>query len=376
MAINPLDFYNHLYTNKIRFFSGVPDSLLKEFCLCIDDNISKGDHIITANEGNAVGLASGYFLATSSIPLVYMQNSGLGNAINPLLSLCDQEVYSVPMLLLIGWRGEPGVKDEPQHIKQGAIQTDLLSTLDIPYEIISKNASNYKEKINKLIQIAKKRSRPTALVIKKGTFEKYGKNISNFENTKMKREDVLNIILKNVNEDDIIISTTGKTSREIFEIRKHNNQTHEKDFLTVGSMGHCSSIALGIALKKPNRKVICIDGDGSMLMHLGSLTSITDLKPTNFYHILLNNEAHESVGGQSTAAKNLNIADIANTLGYNKSLNIDKKEELSSSLSNFLSETGPVFLEIKITVGSRDNLGRPDIAPEKNKIDFMEYLKH
>ena len=375
MAIKPLDFYKQLSSNQINFFSGVPDSLLKEFCLCIDDNIQDKNHIITANEGNAIALASGYFLATSLLPLVYMQNSGLGNAINPLLSLCDREVYSIPMLLLIGWRGEPGTKDEPQHIKQGAIQLDLLRTLDIPYEIIFKDDINYKQKINNSIKKAKIESRPTAILIKKGTFKKYKKYFSKSIDQKMKREDALKIILDNLNENDIIVSTTGKTSREIFEIRKSKSQDHNKDFLTVGSMGHCSSIALGIALKKPNRKIICIDGDGSMLMHLGNLTSITSLKPNNFYHILLNNEVHESVGGQSTAAKYLDIANFTKSLGFNNSLKVTKKKDLQTSLSNFFLKDGPVFLEIKITPGSRDNLGRPTVTPKKNKLDFMKFLK-
>ena len=282
MAIKPTDFYDQLASHGVEFFTGVPDSLLKEFCLCIDDRISNDKHIIAANEGNAVALASGYYLAQESIPLVYMQNSGLGNAVNPLLSLCDPDVYSIPLLVMIGWRGEPGVKDEPQHVTQGRVQIELLEALGLPYEIISKDDDQFSNKISNVIEIARNENKPVVLLIKKGTFEKYKNEIVQPDDQRMNREEALEIILENLDDNSIIVSTTGKTSREIFEIREKRGQTHEQDFLTVGSMGHCSSIALGIALAKPHREVVCIDGDGAMLMHLGSLTSIASMKPKNF----------------------------------------------------------------------------------------------
>jgi len=365
MAINPEEFYNELASHGVELFTGVPDSLLKEFCLCVDDRMSKEQHIITANEGNAIALACGHYLAKQSIPLVYMQNSGLGNAINPLLSLCDPDVYSIPMLLLIGWRGEPGVKDEPQHVKQGKIQIELLNTMDIPYEIISKDSQDFKSE-----------NRPTALLIKKGTFDKYGKTVSAEEDQSMKREEALEIILDNLDDNTIVVSTTGKTSREIFEIREKNNQSHEQDFLTVGSMGHCSSIALGIALAKPHRQVVCIDGDGAMLMHLGSLTSIADMKPKNFRHILMNNKVHESVGGQSTAAKNINLSKVVNSLGASKMFFAESPNELKQKIGEFLSNSELTFLEVKIQPGSRDNLGRPTKTPVENKVSFMKFLEN
>jgi phosphonopyruvate decarboxylase len=293
MALNPDEFYNEIASHGIELLYGVPDSLLKEFCLVVDDRMSRQQHIIMANEGNAVALACGHFLAKQSIPLVYMQNSGLGNAINPLLSLSDPDVYSIPLLLMIGWRGEPGVKDEPQHVKQGKIQIELLEAMDIPYEIFSNDSHDFKAKISKCTKLAKDENRPTALLIKKGTFGKYNKTVLLDENQRMKREEALEIILDNLSDKTIIVSTTGKTSREIFEIREKNNQSHEKDFLTVGSMGHCSSIALGIALARPDRQVVCIDGDGAKLMHLGSLTSIAGLKPNNFCHIFMDFIIHE-----------------------------------------------------------------------------------
>ena len=375
MAIKPTDFYDQLASHGVDFFTGVPDSLLKEFCLCIDDRIPRDKHIITANEGNAVALAAGYYLAQKSLPLVYMQNSGLGNAVNPLLSLCDPDVYSIPMLVMIGWRGEPGVKDEPQHAKQGKVQLKLLESMDIPYKIISKDDDQFLMKISSAVETAKNESRPAVLLIKKGTFEKYSKGIQKFDDQRMKREETLEIILENLDDNTIVVSTTGKTSREIFEIREKKGQSHQQDFLTVGSMGHCSSIALGIALSKPEREVVCIDGDGAMLMHLGSLTSIASLKPKNFRHILMNNEVHESVGGQDTAAKNIDLSAIVGAMGPSKMFKAETTAELKTNITDFMTCVGPSFLEVKIRPGSRGDLGRPTIKPVNNKENFMGFLE-
>lgn len=375
MAIKPTDFYDQLASHGVEFFAGVPDSLLKEFCLCIDDRISKEKHIIAANEGNAVALASGHYLAQNSLPLVYMQNSGLGNAVNPLLSLCDPDVYSIPLLVMIGWRGEPGgVKDEPQHVTQGRVQIELLEALGLPYEIISKDDNQFAEKISNVVEIAKNEKRPVALLIKKGTFEKYNTETQESDGQRMKREEALEIILENLDENAVIVSTTGKTSREIFEIREQKGQTHEQDFLTVGSMGHCSSIALGIALSKPHREVVCIDGDGAMLMHLGSLTSIASMQPKNFRHILMNNEVHESVGGQETAAKKLDLSAIVEAVGSSKVFKAETPNDLKTNITDFITCSGPSFLEVKIKPGSREDLGRPTIKPVDNKENFMKFL--
>lgn len=376
MAIKPAEFYDQLASHGVEFFTGIPDSLLKEFCLCIDDRIPGDKHIIAANEGNAVALATGYYLAQKSLPLVYMQNSGLGNAINPLLSLCDPDVYSIPLLVMVGWRGEPGVKDEPQHAKQGKVQLELLDAMDIPYEIISKDDDQFAKKISNAIEIAKTENRPVALLIKKGTFENYSNDTQCSDDQRMNREKALEIILGNLDDNAIVVSTTGKTSREIFEIREKNRQSHEKDFLTVGSMGHCSAIALGIALAKPHRQVVCIDGDGAMLMHLGSLTSIATLKPKNFRHILMNNEVHESVGGQETAAKKLDLSAIVEAVGSSKMFKAETSDDLESNFNDFISCTGPSFLEVKIRPGSREDLGRPTIKPVDNKENFMKFLEN
>ena len=374
MSINSLSFFHLLAKKNINFFTGVPDSLLKNFCLCVDQNVSKKNHIIAANEGSAIAIASGYHLGTGKIPMVYMQNSGLGNAINPLLSLCDPKVYSIPILLLIGWRGEPGIKDEPQHIRQGEVQLDLLKTMNIPYEIISKGEESLDKKINKIINKVKKGNKPGAILVKKDTFKKHKSSFSNLNEKLMLRETSLNIILDELPSNSVIISTTGKTSREIFEIREQNNQGHSKDFLTVGSMGHCSSIAMGLALSRPDKKIICIDGDGAFIMHMGALSTIAKIKLKNYYHILLNNEVHESVGGQATGSKYINIPTIADANGFSKIVSIDKEKELKNRISSLIRTNGPNFIEIKIKAGSRQNLGRPTKNPINNSIDFMHLM--
>ena len=375
MPINPNSFFETLIKHNVDFYAGVPDSLLKQFCSCIDDNVAEDKHVITANEGNAIALAAGYHLASKKLPLVYMQNSGLGNAVNPLLSLCDPDVYSIPMLLLIGWRGEPGVQDEPQHIKQGKVQLKLLDLMDIPHAVISKDDVRFDMKISNAVDTATKEYKPFAIIVKKGSFDTY-KSSSITKNDKlMTRENSLEIILNNLPENSIIVSTTGKTSREIFEIREREGQSHQKDFLTVGSMGHCSSIALGIAIASPERKIICIDGDGALIMHMGSLSTVGKLKPKNFYHILINNQVHESVGGQSTSAKFIDIPALVKSNGYQNVLFSDNHEVLTSHISALLNRYGPNFLEVLVKSGSRDDLGRPSIKPRDNKNNFMNFVQ-
>jgi phosphonopyruvate decarboxylase len=304
-----------------------------------------------------------------------MQNSGLGNAINPLLSLADPDVYSIPMILIIGWRGEPGVKDEPQHVKQGKVQLDLLNAMNLPHDIIFADDAEWKQKIKKGINIAISENRPYAIVVKKGTFDKYSV-VEDCAKTKlMPREEALEILLKHIPKDAVIVSTTGKTSREIFEIRENNNEPHFKDFLTVGSMGHCSSIALGIAIAQPKRKVVCVDGDGAFLMHLGSLAAIGKAQPNNFYHILMNNYVHESVGGQKTSIDAIDVQGIVNSSKYAGVSQIDNESDLENGIENILNTKGPQFLEIKLKPGSRADLGRPTIKPVDNKRNLIEFLK-
>jgi len=366
------DFYDSFISNGIDFFTGVPDSLLKDFCAYVTDNTPKNKNIISANEGNAIALASGYHLATGKFGLVYMQNSGLGNAVNPLASLADKEVYSIPMLLLIGWRGEPGVKDEPQHIKMGKITLSLLETVGIKYKILN---DNFKEIIEEAKNHMKNEKAPFAIIVRKDTFQEYKlKNITQ-TNYELNREEAIKAIISLLDEKDMIVSTTGKTSRELFELRETNRQGHRKDLLTVGCMGHSSSIALGIALEKPDRNVYCFDGDGALIMHMGALSVIGQLKPKNFKHIVFNNFAHDSVGGQPTAAYNINIPAIAKANGYFDAFSAETKDDIVDKIKKIKEIEGPALLEIKINKGARKDLGRPTKIPVENKEDFMEFLR-
>lgn len=368
--IKPGDFLEALSAHNVNFFTGVPDSLLKDICAFIDDHKSESEHIISANEGTAMATALGHHLATGSTPLVYMQNSGLGNIINPLTSLCDKEVYSIPMVLMIGWRGEPGKKDEPQHVKKGRVTEALLKTLEVPTFIIDAE-TNYKAEIEVACRIAEKDSKPVALLIRKGSFEEYKSNKPKNPQSDLSREEAINTVLDSIHTDDVIVSTTGKTSRELYELRvKREEKTN--DFLTVGGMGHTSSIALGAALGNPAKKVICLDGDGSLLMHMGGITNIGKLAPKNLVHIVLNNGAHESVGGQRTVAGDLDLEKIFLSSGYKSYHSASSLNEISDSLKNITE--GPAVLEIKIKTGARSDLGRPKSTPVENKIAFMEAL--
>lgn len=370
MTISTEFFFDILKKNNITFFTGVPDSLLKNFCNYIYDNIPDSKHIITANEGNAIALAGGYHLATNKPGLVYMQNSGVGNAINPLTSLADEEVYSIPLLLVIGWRGEPKLQDEPQHIKQGRITEELLRTLEIPFWILEADT-----KIDSLLKevfttLAKKNA-PVALLVKKNTFSKYVFRREKKKISTLLREEALHELLKLILQDDLLVSTTGKTSRELFELRKQRNE-QQCDFLTVGSMGHTASIALGIAMSTPHKRVLCLDGDGSMLMHMGALPVIGSRKPENFFHVLLNNAAHESVGGQPTVAGSVDFKAIAKACGYTSFEQVDNIQDMAQAWHKLTNFSGPVMLEIKINQGSRENLGRPTSTPIENKLNFMK----
>jgi len=372
--ISPKRFFEILKSNGINFFTGVPDSLLKDFCAYVTDNVSKKDHIINSNEGAAIALASGHYIATGKPGLVYMQNSGLGNAINPLLSLADSEVYSIPILLVIGWRGEPGKKDEPQHLKQGKVMLDFLQAMNISYEKINSSTGNSEDIIKKAYSAMTELSCPYALIISEGTFEEY-KLVKDMQSDyQFNREEVIKLILDDLSNNEIIVSTTGKTSREVFEYRKKNYQGHQNDFLTVGSMGHCSQIALGIALEKNGKQVYVLDGDGAVIMQMGSLAILGSEAPENFRHILLNNGAHDSVGGQPTAGFKTDFSAIANACGYNLSIRAETEKEIKDGLSKMKGIPGPVFLEIRVNKGARKDLGRPTSTPVENKLTLMDNL--
>lgn len=369
--INPKIFFDELNTLGVDFYAGVPDSLLKYFCAYVTDNVSSESHVIAANEGAAVGLGIGYHLSTGGVPLVYLQNSGLGNTINPIASLADEDVYSVPMLLMIGWRGEPGVKDEPQHIKQGRITLETLEVMGIPYVVIDENEAESIGKLKEITSISKQASKPCAIVVKKGAFSKYSLKGNTPNNASYKREDVIQAIAEKISEKELVVSTTGMASRELFEYRACNNQGHAADFLTVGGMGHASQIALGVAKGAKDRNVICIDGDGAALMHMGSLAISGMSGVKNFKHIVINNGAHDSVGGQPTLAFDVDLTAVAKACGYQCFSQCKSLEQLNDVIQDFLQADGPVFLEVFSDKGSRPDLGRPTTTPKENKQAYM-----
>lgn len=369
-------FYDELLNNDISFFTGVPDSLLKSFCAYIKDNVGSDKNIVSANEGNAIALAAGYHLGTRKIGLVYMQNSGIGNAVNPLASLVDKLVYSIPMLLVIGWRGEPNKKDEPQHKKQGLITVETLDLLGIKHEVLDIDTNNdeMRIKVKKAYTHMKKENEPYALIIKKDTFDEYNLKNSNKFDFEMTREEAIEAVIGNIKEESVIVSTTGMASRELFELREKYKENHNKDFLTVGSMGHASQIALGVALSNKDKEVYCIDGDGALLMHLGGLAIIGNQEPKNFRHILINNGAHDSVGGQETVGFEVDTLAIAKACGYKKCYSCSSKEEVVNLSKEIADIEGTVLLEIKVKKGARKDLGRPKATPIENKEAFMEFL--
>ena len=368
--VDTVKFYEYLINHDLSFFTGVPDSLLKELCACIGDYSDCKHNIIAANEGNAVGLAAGYHLATSKLGVVYMQNSGEGNAVNPLMSLADPKVYSIPMLLIIGWRGEPGLHDEPQHVKQGEVTLKLLEAMDIEYRILS---DDFEEDLEHLVSLAKKENKPVALVIKKGTFSKYQpRNKEKAVMGELLREEALEVIIEEIG-DDMVVSTTGKESREIFEIRERKGEGHEHDFLTVGSMGHTSSIALGASIGT-KRNIWCLDGDGSFIMHMGSLAIACVNAPDNFKYVINNNAAHESVGGQPTVSDKIDIKSILKACGFSLTYEARTKEEIKRYIGKMKNE-GKCALILYTKQGSRDDLGRPTTSPIQNKVAFMEEIR-
>jgi phosphonopyruvate decarboxylase len=374
--INTRYIYDLLIDSGVDMFTGVPDSLLKDICAYISDNTSSDRHIIAANEGAAIAIAVGHYLATKNLSLVYMQNSGIGNAVNPLLSLADEKVYQIPMLLMIGWRGEPGTKDEPQHIKQGEVTLALLDAMKIPYVVIDDDENIAKKQFFQLINGIKTKEMPHAAIIRKNTFSPYNLKNKSKNDFEMSREEALQIVTDSLSSQDLIVSTTGKLSRELFEYRERKKEEHDKDFLTVGSMGHSSSIALGIALSTPDKLVYCLDGDGAMLMHMGAMATIGTSCVENFRHIVFNNGAHESVGAQPTVALKIKIPEIANSCGYRTSQTVTGAKELKEILKTFCTEKGPSFLEIKINTATRENLGRPTRTTHENKNDFMKNISN
>ena len=373
--IRPSYFYDLLIKNGTDFFAGVPDSLLKNLCAYITDNAPDSNHIISANEGSATGLATGYHLATGKIPMIYMQNSGEGNIVNPLMSIADPDVYSIPMLIVIGWRGEPGVHDEPQHVKQGKVTCDILDAMKVPYEVLSDNEADLPAQFEKAYKYIKENNAQYAFVIRKGTFDEYKLQNNIPVEGKMSREEAIEKIMLSADDRTAFVSTTGMISRELYEQRDKHNMGHDRDSLTVGGMGHASQIALAIAMQKKERQVYCLDGDGASIMHMGGMATIGSRKPSNYVHFVLNNGAHDSVGGQPTVGRQIDFCEIAEGCGYENVVKVTTPEELDAVLGDAETKEKLTFVEVLVTKGARKDLGRPKSTPVENKIALMKFLE-
>lgn len=371
--VKPKTLFDSFSSRGISKFSGVPDSLLKYFCAYVTENSSKYDHKITANEGSAIALAAGQYISTGRPSVVYLQNSGFGNLINPLLSLADPKVYGIPMILIVGWRGEPGVKDEPQHIKQGHVMENLIKACEIPYAIMPEDDHQIESFVDKALRKSIEMKSPFVILVKKGTFSEY-KLESKKSKLDISREEAIEAIVQLSDHNDIFVSTTGMPSRELFEIREKYNQNHSRDFLTVGSMGHASMIALGISENLTNTHIICLDGDGSSIMHMGNLTSIGQAKNKKLIHIVLNNGAHDSVGGQPTCANEIDLLGIAKSCGYSSFNSVDTVLKISEVFKNAKTSFGPHFIEVKVKKGARKELGRPTSSPKENLEKLMNFI--
>ncbi len=367
--------HRQLTDNGFDFFAGVPDSLLKNFCAYVSENTRADRHVIAANEGAAVALAAGSYLASGRVGVVYMQNSGLGNAVNPLVSLAAPSVYGVPMLLVIGWRGEPGTKDEPQHVHQGRVTPDMLEALRIGYTELPTNSDEAERCLWKAMNLALDAAAPYALLVRKGTFEPHFPVAAALdEAAPMTREAALTWALAAIDERAVVVATTGYTSRELWEHRRKRGEDDRADFLTVGSMGHASQVAMGVALRRPSRSVYCLDGDGAMIMHMGALAVIGSSGLKNLKHVVLNNGVHDSVGGQPTVCRDIDVPAIARACGYGFAATTDSLAGLAEVFPPFRASKGPCLLEIRIRPGARPDLGRPTIDPQSQKTRVMELL--
>lgn len=376
--ISPELFHKALTDAGISFFTGVPDSLLKEYCSYVDSAVELDSHVISANEGSAVAIAAGFYLGTGQLPLVYMQNSGLGNAVNPLLSLVDPEVYSLPVVVLVGWRGAPGVSDEPQHVKQGRVTPAILNSMEIPWMAIGDTDESARYAAAWAAETALNIMGPVVLLANQGAFAKseLKRNTASFDAASLSRELAIETITASLPKDSVVVSTTGMASRELYEIRTRTGADSSRDFLTVGSMGHASQIALGVALSRPNLEVYCIDGDGAALMHLGGMATIGSSGLRNLTHILLNNGVHDSVGAQPTVANNISLTEVSRACRYSMvSDPVGSAADLTKALIELTNHAGPKFLEVKIKPGSRGDLGRPKESPLVNKKLLMESIE-
>jgi phosphonopyruvate decarboxylase len=378
--IDPARFVAHLAEHGVTMYTGVPDSLLKSFGKHVHDALPRAQHIITANEGAAVGLALGHHLRTREVAAVYLQNSGFGNTVNPLLSLADPDVYGVPMLVIVGWRGQPGVKDEPQHVKQGRVQTALLDALELPWAVLPTDPVAAERTVEETLRAAVEGSTPAFLLVEKGTFgeapapaeeEARGTTTPAAERLPS-REEALTALVDAIGDDAVLVSTTGMLSRELFELRERTGGDASRDFLTVGGMGHASSIALGVALREPEREVWCLDGDGALLMHAGTLAVIADHAPERYLHVVFNNGVHDSVGGQPTSIDRVDVPALARAMGYRHGATTSDLSSLPAEVARLREHGGPSLLELRVRPGNREGIGRPTRTPAESKRAFMD----
>ena len=371
------DFFDILNKNDISFFTGIPDSTFREWMkFLVDKDGVVLKNLTACNECEAIALAAGYHLATNKVGVVYMQNSGLGKSVNPLTSLCDPDVFSIPVLLMIGWRGEPGKVDAPQHTKMGKITVSLLETLQIPYWILEPDLKSIEKKLKEVINHFKTKRRPYAFIVRKNLFQNYNLEKKMKNDYTLSREETISIIMQNLCGDEVIVSSTGFVSRELYEFRNSGNKDHQKSFYNIGSMGCASSIGLSIALQKPLKRVIIFDGDGAAIMQMGALTTIGKYSPSNYVHFIFDNSAHESTGGQPTNSDSVDLAQIALASNYKMGVTINTKKELIKTLKEIKGKRGPLLILIKIKKGTRADLKRPDKTPLQLKEEFMNYLNN
>jgi phosphonopyruvate decarboxylase len=374
--IDPVRFLRVCREQGVTFFAGVPDSLLKHLNTQIMADLPAGRHVIAANEGAAAGIAIGHYLRTGEPAAVYLQNSGFGNLVNPLLSLADPDVYGIPMLVIVGWRGQVGVKDEPQHVKQGRVMAPLLDALDLPWAVLPAEPAAAEQCVKDAVAIAVEQASPYLLMVEKGTFaEPTAEAPASAVSAALSREQALVALVEAVGGDPIIVSTTGMLSRELFEHRVRTGDPGERDFLTVGGMGHACSIALGVAMREPDREVWCFDGDGALLMHLGSLAVIAGHAPGNYFHVVFNNGVHDSVGGQPTAIDRVDVPAAARALGYRHAASVTDPAEIAAAVAALRAHGGPALLELRVRPGARSDLGRPTRSPAESKQAFMAAIR-
>ena len=374
MSIDPAEFIEQLQQRGVSLFTGVPDSLLKQLGSHIQATLPTSQHVITANEGSAVGVAMGHYMRTETPACVYLQNSGFGNLVNPVLSLADPDVYGVPMLIVVGWRGQPGVKDEPQHVKQGRVQTALLEAMDLPWSVVPQDPAEASKVVDQALDTAMAQSSPYFLLVEKGTFST-GAQVEQVESSLASREEALIAAADAVGDDAAIVSTTGMLSRELFEYRQRAGESSDRDFLTVGGMGHASSIALGVAKADPARETWCFDGDGALLMHMGTLPVIAEHAGENFFHLVFNNGVHDSVGGQPTSIGMVEVAAVARNTGYRWSASTSDLTQLPALVTQMRQAGGPALLELKVRPGNREGIGRPTRTPAEAKAAFMNAIQ-